>query len=67
VEQEDFFPLFLDENMDITGIDVSEKMLEIARKKFPKIECVAGDGNNLPFKDESFEFFYFVRHCHKFN
>jgi ubiquinone/menaquinone biosynthesis C-methylase UbiE len=36
------------------GIDPSEKMLEIARKR--GIEGILGRGENLPFKDEEFDF-----------
>ncbi|MBC7328476.1 methyltransferase domain-containing protein, partial [bacterium] len=36
------------------GIDPSDKMLEIARKR--GIKAVKGEGENLPFKDEEFDF-----------
>ncbi|NPA43773.1 MAG: bifunctional demethylmenaquinone methyltransferase/2-methoxy-6-polyprenyl-1,4-benzoquinol methylase UbiE [Chlorobi bacterium] len=45
----------------VTGLDISEGMLEIARKKIEKagltgrVDLVAGDAENLPFDDESFE------------
>ena len=45
----------------ITGADISEKMMEIGRKKIAKegmagsIELVYGDAENLKFADESFD------------
>lgn len=45
----------------ITGIDISEKMLEIGRKKIEKqklgtkIELYAGDGETINFADNSFD------------
>lgn len=45
----------------ITGIDLSEKMLEAGRKKIEKqqlatkIELVAGDGETIKFADNSFD------------
>jgi len=45
----------------ITGLDISEGMLEMARKKIRKaglenlVELVQGDAENLPFPDASFD------------
>ncbi len=39
----------------ITGVDVSGKMLEIARKKAPEIEFRVGDAEKLEFEDNSFD------------
>ena len=46
---------------NITGIDISVKMLEIGRKKITKkeldskIQLEVGDAENLPFEDEAFD------------
>ena len=40
---------------EVIGVDFSEKMLEIARKKNPKINFIETDCTNLPFEDESFD------------
>ncbi len=40
---------------EVCGVDVSEKMLAIAKKKFKKTEFVLADSEKLPFKDESFD------------
>lgn len=39
----------------IIGVDFSEKMLEIARKKHANIEFIQSDVTHLPFEDESFD------------
>ncbi|MDR2345238.1 MAG: bifunctional demethylmenaquinone methyltransferase/2-methoxy-6-polyprenyl-1,4-benzoquinol methylase UbiE [Planctomycetaceae bacterium] len=43
-------------NCEITGIDFSEKMIELACKKLPKIsdKLIVGDATELPFKSENF-------------
>lgn len=41
--------------LNITGIDFSAGMLEIARKRFPKITFLEGDCTNLPFQNNSFD------------
>jgi ubiquinone/menaquinone biosynthesis C-methylase UbiE len=48
---------------EITGLDQSESMLELARAKVPEGRFVQGDALELPFPDDSFErlltsFFY---------
>ncbi|NIA02474.1 MAG: methyltransferase domain-containing protein [Nitrospirae bacterium] len=40
---------------EIVAFDISEEMLGIVNRKFPNIECVVGDSDNLPFEDESFD------------
>jgi ubiquinone/menaquinone biosynthesis C-methylase UbiE len=39
----------------ITGLDQSERMLEIARRRLPEATFVQGDALDLPFPDDSFE------------
>lgn len=46
---------FFDKSCDVTGIDFSEKMLEIANKKYPWVEFTKADCTNLPFKDNTFD------------
>ena len=38
-----------------TGIDPSEKLIEIARKKHPKIEFIVAKAEKLPFKNNEFD------------
>ncbi len=40
---------------EIVAFDISEEMLGIVNRKFPNIECVVGDSDELPFEDESFD------------
>jgi demethylmenaquinone methyltransferase/2-methoxy-6-polyprenyl-1,4-benzoquinol methylase len=40
---------------EITAIDQSEQMLEIARERVPEATLVRGDALELPFEDSSFE------------
>jgi demethylmenaquinone methyltransferase/2-methoxy-6-polyprenyl-1,4-benzoquinol methylase len=50
-----------DKSCEITGIDFSEKMLQLARDKIEKkglngkIKLLQGDALHLPFEDESFD------------
>ncbi len=39
----------------VTAFDLSPKMLELVRKKNPKIQTIVGDAENLPFEDSSFD------------
>lgn len=40
---------------NVIGVDFSEKMLSIARKKYPKIKFIEADCTDLPFDDNSFD------------
>jgi ubiquinone/menaquinone biosynthesis C-methylase UbiE len=40
---------------EVTGLDSSESMLEIARERMPEARFVAGDGLALPFADGEFD------------
>lgn len=42
-------------NERYTGVDVSERMLEIGRRKFPAARLLAGDGYGLSFPDRAFD------------
>ena len=46
---------FLKDKCDVTGLDFSANMLEMARKKHPDIKFIEGDCTNLPFEDNSFD------------
>jgi len=41
--------------LDVSGIDISERLVEVARKKYPQIKFTVGDVEKLPFPDESFD------------
>jgi ubiquinone/menaquinone biosynthesis C-methylase UbiE len=38
-----------------TGIDLSEKMVAIAKRMFPEVRFTQGDARDLPFEDGSFD------------
>lgn len=40
------------------GLDISEKLCEIARKNNPDAEIVKGDAESLPYKDNTFDFVF---------
>lgn len=40
---------------EVTGIDQSEAMLEVARDRAPRVDFVRGDAFQLPFADRSFD------------
>ena len=47
---------FLTEHLgEVTAIDTSEGMLEIAHSKNPKAKCIPGDMFEIPFKDNTFD------------
>jgi ubiquinone/menaquinone biosynthesis C-methylase UbiE len=39
----------------VTGLDLSEGLLKVARRKFPAIDFVQGNFLHLPFEDSSFD------------
>ena len=45
---------FIRKGYSVIGVDISEKMLELARKNVPEAEFYQYDMNNLDFKDSSF-------------
>jgi len=42
----------------IVGVDISEKLLEITKNKYPSVTTIKADMHELPFEDESFDFVY---------
>lgn len=44
----------LPKNMDITGVDISEHMLKVAKKQAPN-KCIQADAIELPFDDNKFD------------
>lgn len=56
--------IFASTTYNVTGLDISEKMVELARKKAKEEQWtftgVVGDARNLPFKDNEFDIVYAV-------
>lgn len=46
---------FLSEGVRVVAADFSKGMLEVGKKKYPKLEFVFADAMKLPFKDEEFD------------
>lgn len=40
----------------LVGVDISDKLLEMARRRVPEAEIIKADIDNLPFADNSFDF-----------
>ncbi len=40
---------------EVTGVDFSKNMLDIAKRKFPSVKFIHADCTNLPFEDETFD------------
>ena len=46
---------FVEKGLKVTGIDLSDKMLLLARKNVPKAEFIKMDINDIKFKENSFD------------
>ena len=49
------YELFRKKNIDYYGIDISERLIEIAKKRYPQAKFWAADALNLPFFDNFFD------------
>lgn len=47
--------VFVEKGLTVTGIDLSEKLIEIARVAVPAATFIVGDTLELPFEDNSFD------------
>ena len=47
--------LFKDKDIEYIGVDTSEKLIEIAKKKYPDGKFQVADALNLPFEDNYFD------------
>lgn len=47
--------LFKGENINYTGVDISDRLINLARKKHPDNNFVVADNLNLPFSDNNFD------------
>lgn len=51
---------------DCTGIDPSEKLVDVAKKNYPKKKFLVGKAEELPFPDDSFDMVICVTAIHNF-
>jgi len=47
--------VFHDKGVNVVGIDISEGLLEVARRENPDITFIAADFTDLPLEDQSFD------------
>ena len=48
-----------DTHKELCGIDLSEKMLAVAKSKLPEqVKLILGDSESLPFSDNAFDVVY---------
>lgn len=50
-----FADLFVQRGATVVGMDISENMTKIAKKKTPLAEFIIGDVFNMPFKEKEFD------------
>jgi ubiquinone/menaquinone biosynthesis C-methylase UbiE len=50
-----FTKLLYDSGFKVVGVDISERLIEVAQKKYPYIEFMVGDVEKLSFASESFD------------
>lgn len=53
-------------DLKIVGVDISEKMLDVARLKLPNLEFVKASASSLPFPDHNFDIVVTVSAFHYF-
>ena len=49
------YEILKDKNIDYYGVDISEKLIEISRQKYPQAKFQVADALNLPFPEEFFD------------
>ena len=59
-----FFELLKDKDINYIGVDFSEKLIEIAKKKYPKVKFQVADALNLSFPNNYFDRIYSIAVLH---
>lgn len=59
-----YHQFFKDKKIEYTGIDYSEKLIEIAKNKYPEAEFQVADAFNLPFPDNFFDRIFSIAVLH---
>ncbi|GAI24349.1 unnamed protein product, partial [marine sediment metagenome] len=59
-----FYELFKRQNIDYIGVDISEKLIDIAKKRYPKVKFQKVDALNLAFPENFFDKVYSIAVLH---
>lgn len=59
-----YYELFKNKEIDYIGVDSSEKLVNIAKEKYPAVKFQAEDALNLPFPDNHFDKIYSIAVLH---
>jgi len=59
-----FFEFLKDKDIYYIGVDFSEKLIEIAKEKYPKVKFQVADALNLPFPNNYFDKIYSIAVLH---
>ncbi|MDD2732095.1 MAG: class I SAM-dependent methyltransferase [Candidatus Pacebacteria bacterium] len=59
-----FYKVFKEKNADYIGVDNSEKLIEIAKKRYPEADFQTADSLNLPFPNSYFNRIYAIALFH---
>ncbi len=59
-----FFEILKDKGIDYIGVDFSERLIEIAKKRYPQAKFQVADALNLPFSNDYFDKVYAIAVLH---
>jgi len=59
-----FFEILKDKGVDYIGVDFSERLIEIAKKRYPQVKFQVADALNLPFPNNFFDKVYTIAVLH---
>lgn len=59
-----FYEAMKEKKIDYIGVDVSEKLIKIAKEKYPEAKFLAADALNLPFPNNYFDKIYTIAFFH---
>lgn len=61
-----FYELFKEKQVNYYGLDNSEKLIEIAKRKYPQASFIIGDALKMPFADKFFDKIFSIAVFHNF-
>ena len=59
-----FYEVMKEKKIDYIGVDISEKLIKIAKEKYPKVKFLVADALNLPFPNNFFDKVYTIALFH---